>query len=301
MMKTKDKQPMRPRFPINTILLWFNEIRSVMISSPRIMIGSTLIIIFILMAVLAPVISPYDPLKMNLRNKYQPPSSTYLLGTDVLGRDILSRIIWGTRISLQTALGSVAIGMIVGIMLGISAGYFGGTVDAILGRVLDVMLAFPSFVLSIVIVASLGRGLLNMILAIGISISPQLARLVRGVALYVKENQFVEASKSFAISDWRIIFRHIFPHTLTPVVVYCTLSLGTAVLIEAALSFLGLGLSPPTPSWGKMVDEGRYVLRSLPWFSTSAGGFIMVVVLGFNLLGDGLRDHLDPRLRGGVQ
>ncbi len=270
-------------------------------SNPRMLIGSAVILLFILTALFAPLISPQDPLKMNLRNKYKPPSVDHLLGTDVNGRDILSRLIWGTRISLYTALGSVAVGMAIGFLLGVSAGYFGGRVDMILGRVIDIMLAFPSFVLAIVIMATMGRGLVNMTLAIGVSISPQLARLVRGVALYVKENQFVEAAKSFGISEWRIIARHILPHSLTPVVVYCTLSLGTAVLIEAGLSFLGLGIAPPTPTWGKMVDEGRYVIRTLPWFSTSAGVFIMLLVLGFNLLGDGLRDHLDPRLRGGVQ
>lgn len=295
------KPPARPGRPLQGLLLRLKALLAVLIPSPRIMVGSSIVLVFILLAILAPLIAPYDPLKINLRNKYKPPSAAHWLGTDVHGRDILSRLIWGTRISLQTALGSVAIGMVIGILIGVSAGYFGGRVDSILGRILDIMLAFPSFVLSLVIIAALGRGLFNMILAIGFSITPQLARLVRAVALYVKENQFVEASKSFAISEWRIILRHILPHSLTPIVVYCTLSLGTAVLIEAALSFLGLGIPPPTPSWGKMVDEGRYVLRFLPWFSTAAGGFIMLLVMGFNLLGDGLRDHLDPRLRGGVQ
>jgi peptide/nickel transport system permease protein len=270
-------------------------------SSPRLIIGITIIVGFFLISLAAPVVSPYNPIKIDLRAKYQPPSHAHLLGTDKMGRDILSRLLWGTRISLYTALGSVAIGIAIGTTLGVSAGYFGGKVDSVIGRCTDIMLAFPTFVLAIIIMAAMGRGILNMIMAIGVSLSPQLARLVRGVTLYVKENQFVEAARSLGLGPWRIIMRHILPHSMTPVVVYSTLSLGTAVLIEAGLSFLGLGVAPPTPSWGKMVDDGRYVLRNLPWFVTSAGALIMILVLGFNLLGDGLRDHLDPRLRGEVK
>jgi peptide/nickel transport system permease protein len=269
-------------------------------SRPRILIGLIIVVVFILMAILAPLIAPYDPLKTDLSKKYKPPSSTHLLGTDKLGRDILSRLIYGSRISLLTMI-SVGIGMVIGVILGILAGYFRGRVDTVISRLVDIMLAFPSFVLAIVIMAALGRGLLNMTIAIGISISPQLARLARGVTLYVRENQFVEAAKSFGLGDGYIIWRHILPHTLTPVVVYCTVALGTAVLTEAALSFLGLGLPPPAPSWGQMVFEGKYVLRTMPSFSTCAGIFIMLLVLGCNLLGDGLRDLLDPRIRGAVQ
>jgi len=279
----------------------FNKFLSLLRRSPRLEIGLGIITIFVLMALFAPWISPYNPIKMNLREKYQPPSPRHLLGTDYGGRDVLSRLIWGTRISLYTAVLSVTIGLLLGMALGVTGGYFGGKTDMIIGRSVDIMLSFPSFVLAIALMAALGKGLLNMAISIGISLSPQLARLVRGVTLSVKENPFVEAAKSFGLTEWRIIVRHIIPHSLTPVVVYCTLSLGSAVLIEAGLSFLGLGVSPPTPSWGLMVDEGRYVLRNLPWFSTSAGIFIMVLVLGFNLLGDGLRDQLDPRLRGSVQ
>lgn len=269
--------------------------------SPRIKIGLTFILIFSFMAVFAPWISPYDPVELDLMKKYLPPSLEYPLGTDVAGRDILSRLIWGSRISLCTAVLSVAIGLSIGVLLGVTAGYFGNKVDTLISRIVDVLLAFPAFILALAFMAAMGRGLLNMSIAIGIAISPQLTRLVRGVAMYVRENQFVEAAKSFGIGEWRIIFRHIIPHCLTPVVVYSTLSLGSAVLIEAGLSFLGLGIPPPTPSWGNMIDEGRYVLRDLPWFSTSVGLCIMALVLGFNLLGDGLRDLLDPRLRGELQ
>jgi peptide/nickel transport system permease protein len=268
-------------------------------SSPRILIGLAIVTTFIIMAISAPLIAPYDPLKTDLMSKYEPPSLSHPLGTDKLGRDILSRLIYGSRVSLLT-MGSVGFGMVIGVILGILAGYFRGRVDNLISRFVDIMLAFPSFVLAIVIMAALGRGLMNMTIAIGISISPQLARLARGVALYVRENQFVEAARSFGLNDWYIIWRHIIPHTMTPVVVYCTVALGTAVLTEAALSFLGLGLPPPAPSWGQMVFEGKYVLRTMPSFSTCAGIFIMVLVLGCNLLGDGLRDLLDPRVRGAI-
>lgn len=275
------------------------EILMVMKRSPRIIVGLGIIIVFLVMAIFAPFLSHYDPIKLDLNNIYLSPSLDHPLGTDKIGRDILTRLIWGSRISLYTATLSLVVGLAIGVTLGVLAGYFGGVIDHIIGRGLDIMLAFPSFVLAIALMATLGKGLINMCIAIGITLSPQLARLVRGVTFYIKENQFVEAAKSFGLAEWRIIFRHILPHSLTPVVVYCTLSLGTAVIIEAGLSFLGLGIAPPTPSWGNMVNDGRYVLRNYPWLSLSAGFFIMLLVLGFNLFGDGLRDQLDPRVRGG--
>jgi peptide/nickel transport system permease protein len=264
---------------------------------PRIFIGIGILIIFVSCALLAPWISPYDPLKVDLRAKYRPPSIEHPLGTDYVGRDIVSRLIWGTRISLLTAVAAICIGAAIGVFLGVTAGYFGGKTDMLISRMVDIMLALPAFVMAIALMGALGRGLLNLILAIGIAMAPRIARVVRGASLSVKENQFVEAARSFGYGDWRIISRHIIPHTLTPVVVYATLSLGSAVMIEAGLSFLGLGIAPPTPSWGLMVAEGSSVIRHLPWFSTSAGLFILILVLGFNLLGDGIRDEIDPRLR----
>jgi len=269
--------------------------------SPRIIIGFCVIIGFLSCALFAPWISPYDPLKINLRAKYLKPSPEHWIGTDYIGRDIFSRLIWGTRVSLYTAVFSIGIATVIGILLGVTAGYFGGKVDSIISRFVDIMLALPAFIMAIVLMGVLGRGLFNMIVAIGVGMSPRIARVVRGSALTIKQNEFVEAARSFGYGGWRIIFRHIIPHSLTPVVVYATLLLGSAVMLEAGLSFLGLGVPPPTPTWGQMVSEGMDVMRDLPWISTIAGLFIIILVLGFNLLGDGLRDQLDPRLRGEVR
>lgn len=267
-------------------------------SNPRIIIGVAIILGFIFCALSAPWISPYDPIKIDLRAKYKPPSANHLLGTDYVGRDVLSRLIWGTRVSLLTAILAIGFAAVFGLLLGVSSGYFGGVTDMIISRFVDIMLALPAFIMAIILMGVLGRGFANMILAIGVGMSPRIARVVRGAALKIKENEFVEAARAFGYGDWRIIFRHIIPHCMTPVVVYATLLLGSAVMLEAGLSFLGLGIAPPTASWGLMVTEGADVMRRLPWIVTTAGICIVLLVLGFNLLGDGLRDHLDPRLRG---
>ena len=266
----------------------------------RIYIGLIIIAGFVTSALVAPWIAPYDPVKINLRVKYQPPSTNHWLGTDFLGRDVLSRLIWGTRISLITSLSAIGFAVVLGLLMGVSAGYFGGFTDTVISRFVDIMLALPAFIMAIMLMGVLGRGLTNMILAIGVGMSPRIARVVRGAALKIRENEFVEAARTFGYGDWRIIFRHIIPHCFTPLVVYATLLLGSAVMLEAGLSFLGLGISPPTPSWGQIVTEGADVMRNLPWIVTAAGLCIVVLVLGFNLLGDGLRDHLDPRLRGEI-
>lgn len=269
-------------------------------SNPRIVIGLAIILGFVLCALLAPWISPYDPIKIDLRVKYNPPSAKHLLGTDYVGRDVFSRLIWGTRISLLTAILAIGFAAVFGLLLGVSAGYFGGVTDMIISRFVDIMLALPAFIMAIILMGVLGRGFTNMILAIGVGMSPRIARVVRGAALKIKGNEFVEAAKTFGYGEWRIIFRHIIPHCMTPVVVYATLLLGSAVMLEAGLSFLGLGIAPPTASWGLMVTEGADVMRNLPWIVSTAGFCIVILVLGFNLLGDGLRDHLDPRLRGEI-
>jgi len=182
--------------------------------------------------------------------------------------------------------------------MGVAAGYFGGKTDILISRFVDIMLALPAFIMAIILMGVLGRGFLNMIFAIGVGMSPRIARVVRGAAMTVKQNEFVDAAVSFGYGGWRIIFKHIIPHCLTPMVVYATLLLGSAVMLEAGLSFLGLGIAPPAPSLGQMVTEGADVMRNLPWIVTAAGLFIVLLVLGFNLLGDGLRDQLDPRLQG---
>ena len=269
-------------------------------SNPRIAIGLVIILIFLFCALLAPLISPFDPIKIDLRAKYKSPSIEHLLGTDYVGRDILSRLIWGTRISLLTATLAIGFAAVFGILMGVSAGYFGGITDTLISRFIDIMLSLPAFIMAIVLMGAMGRGFMNMVLAIGVGMSPRIARVVRGAALKIKENEFVEAARSFGYSDWRIIFRHIIPHCLNAVIVYSTLLLGSAVMLEAGLSFLGLGIAPPTASWGLMVTEGADVMRNMPWIVSSAGLCIVILVLGFNLLGDGLRDHMDPRLRGEV-
>lgn len=276
------------------------EFLLLMRTSPRIVIGLVIILGFIFSAALAPCITAYHPTQIDLRAKYEHPSTSHLLGTDYLGRDVFSRMVWGARISLLTAITAIAIAAVFGMLLGVSAGYFGGRTDIVISRLVDIMLALPAFIMAIILMGVMGRGLTNMILAIGVGMSPRIARVVRGAALRIKENEFVDAARSFGYGDWRIIFRHVIPHCLTPVVVYSTLLLGSAVMLEAGLSFLGLGIAPPTPSWGLMVTEGADVMRSLPWIVTTAGLCVVLLVLGFNLLGDGLRDHLDPRLRGEI-
>jgi peptide/nickel transport system permease protein len=265
--------------------------------NPRIVIGLFIILACIFCAVFAPQISPYDPIKINLRIKYQPPSVQHFLGTDIVGRDVLSRLIWGSRVSLLTSFLSIGFAVVMGTFLGVTAGFFGGKTDTVISRFIDMLLALPAFIMAIILMGVLGRGLVNMIFAIGVGMAPRIARVVRGAAMSVKVNDFVEAARSFGFSSWRIILRHILPHCLTPIVVYATLLLGSAVMLEAGLSFLGLGVAPPTPSWGLIVTEGADVMRDLPWMVTTGGLLIVVLVLAFNLLGDGLRDQLDPRMQ----
>jgi peptide/nickel transport system permease protein len=282
--------------PNQHALRFFNWLRI----SPRIMIGLVIILGFILCAGLAPYVAPHHPTKINLRAKFEYPSARHLLGTDYVGRDVFSRLLWGARISLLTAISAIAIAAVVGLLLGVSAGYFGGYTDILISRLIDIMLALPAFIMAIILMGVMGRGVTNMILAIGVGMSPRIARVARGAALKIKENEFIEAARTFGYGDWRIILRHIVPHCMTPLVVYSTLLLGSAVMLEAGLSFLGLGVAPPTPSWGLMITEGADVMRTLPWIVSAAGICIVLLVLGFNLLGDGLRDHLDPRLRGEI-
>ena len=265
--------------------------------NPRIAIGLFIVLVCLFSAVFAPWISPYDPVKIDLRIKYQAPSAKHLLGTDNVGRDVLSRLIWGSRVSLATSVLSIAFSVLVGAFLGLTAGYFGGKTDALISRFNDILLALPAFIVAIILMGVLGRGFLNMILAIGVGMAPRITRVVRGSAMSVKVSEFVEAARSFGFGGWRIILRHILPHCLTPMVVYATLLLGSAVMLEAGLSFLGLGIAPPTPSWGQIVTEGADVMRDLPWIVSASGLLIVLLVLAFNLLGDGFRDRLDPRIR----
>ena len=256
--------------------------------------GSIILLLFVLMAAFAPVLAPYDPFYMDPAAALTGPSPEHLLGTDNMGRDILSRIIYGSQISLKV---SVAIATAAGVLLGVAAGYFGGITDAVISRILEVMLSFPEVMLALLIMSILGSSLNNIMLAIGIVYTPIFARIARGAVLSVKDSLYVEAARSIGVRDVTIIVRHVLPNILSPVLVQVTLSLAFAILSEAALSFLGIGVEPDIPSWGIMLNNGKAWIEIAWWVGVFPGIAIALAVLGFNILGDGLRDVLDPRLR----
>jgi peptide/nickel transport system permease protein len=264
---------------------------------PRVVLAGGLVALLFLVALLAPFISPHDPIAVNADNAYLPPlSQGHLLGTDELGRDLLSRILWGARVSLPVAFVAVAVGLIAGGLTGLISGYFGGLVDLLLMRLIDALLAFPALILAIAIVAALGPDLRNAMIAIGIVAIPVYARLVRALVLQLKQMEFITATRSLGASPLRIVFRHMVPNLLNPVIVQVSLSAGFAILAEATLSFLGLGAQVPTPDWGQMINSGATFLANDPWLAIVPGTAISVTVFSFNLLGDSLRDALDPRL-----
>lgn len=276
--------------------LWVDSLTRI-IKSKTSFIGLCIISILILTAIFAPVIATHSPTEQSIIDRYQAPSSEYLLGSDELGRDIFSRIVYGSRISIQIGVIAVGIALIVGVLLGGVAGYFGRWIDQIIMRVIDIMMAFPSILLAIALVAVLGPSLRNAMIAIGIVGVPQFARIVRSAVLSVKEMEYVEAAKAIGAKNGRVLMRHVLPNCLAPIIVQATLSIGTAILDAAGLSFLGLGAQPPTPEWGAMLSDGRAALQNAPWVVAFPGLAIFFVVLGFNLFGDGLRDALDPRLK----
>lgn len=261
------------------------------------MFGLVIVLVLIGTALFADVISIYNPNSMILENRLDPPSGTHLLGLDEFGRDILSRIIYGSRISLQVGIVVVSISALIGSLLGAISGYYGGKIDTIVMRVVDLLLAFPGLILAIAIMAAIGQSLFNIMFALGLLGWTRYARVVRGQTLSLREMEYVEAARAAGASSLRIIFSHILPNCLAPITVLATLGMASAIMAESALSFLGLGVSPPTPSWGSMLTLGRKYLRSAPHVAVFPGIAIMITVLGFNLLGDGLRDALDPRMR----
>ncbi|HEX2914739.1 MAG TPA: ABC transporter permease [Chloroflexia bacterium] len=266
--------------------------------NPRLLIGGLIILIMVTAAVLAPVLPLPDPETGEASKAYQPPSFQYLMGTDNVGRDVLSRVIWGARISLSVGFIAVTIGIIVGGCLGLLAGYFGSWLDAILSRLVDAMLAFPAILLAIAITAALGPQLQNSMLAIGIVNIPVFARLARGQAMQVKVRDYIEASRALGLKNSRILRRHVLPNILNPLIVQASLSIAFAILAEATLSFLGLGAQPPTPTWGFDINQARgYLANNYWWMALGPGSAIMITIFGFNLLGDSIRDILDPRLR----
>ncbi len=261
------------------------------------LVGMAIVALVVLAALLAPVISPYSPTAQVSRRLLEP-SAQYLLGTDEFGRDIFSRVIHGSRISLYVGAVSVSLALFFGGMMGLIAGYVGGRVDTLLMRLVDMLFAIPSLVLAIVIAGLLGPSLTNAMIAIGIVYAPIYARLVRGEMLAVRNYAYIEAAHAIGVRPAGLIVRHFLPNIAAPLIVQTSLLLSTAILAEAALSFLGLGAQPPDPSWGAMLGSGRRFMELTPWVAIAPGIAIVITVLGFNLLGDGLRDALDPRLRG---
>ena len=261
------------------------------------MIGLILLAVLVVSAIFAPALAPFDPYESNLPNSLKPPSANHFLGTDELGRDIMSRILYGARISLLVGVESVVLALICGVVLGAVAGFYGGKVDTAIMSVMDIMLSFPSILLAIAFMTVLGRGVEKAVIAIGIVSIPQYARIVRGSVLSVKENVYVMAARALGNGDGRLIFVHILPNVMAPIIVRATIGISVAILEAAALGFLGLGVAPPTAEWGTMLGSGRQTIFNAPHIVMFPGLAITVTVMAFNLLGDGLRDVLDPRLK----
>ena len=268
------------------------------LSRKVVLVGLVIIVIFLIVAAFAPQIAPYNPYKQDLRNTLAGPSRQHLLGTDNFGRDMLSRIIYGSRIALMVGVIAVGIAAGAGMILGLIAGYFGGWRYTFIMRFMDALMAFPMILLALLITSLLGGGLINVMIALGISLMPGYARIMCGQVLSVKENDYVLAGRSIGATDGRIMLRHIIPNSLPPIMVMVTMMMGTTILAEAGLSYLGIGIELPTATWGGMINEGYMFLTSDPLLSFAPGIAIMLVVFGFNMVGDGLRDALDPRLRG---
>jgi peptide/nickel transport system permease protein len=259
--------------------------------------GAIVLILVTSAAIFAGQVSPYNPIKQDFRVERQPPGLDHLLGTDEFGRDVLSRIIWGAQSSLQAGATAATIALALGLVLGMLAAYYGGRADSLIMRGMDVVLAFPYILLAIAIVAILGPGLRNAMIAIGIVYVPHYARVVRGSVLSVRARDYVEAARALGAPDGRVMWQHVLPNTLAPIIVQTTLNVGSAIIDTAGLSFLGLGTQPPTPDWGNMLSAGRSYVIDSPWIATFPGLAILITVLAFNLMGDALRDAFDPRLR----
>ncbi|MEJ8543671.1 nickel transporter permease [Brevibacillus borstelensis] len=263
----------------------------------RAMVGLWMVVLCVAVAALAPWIAPYDPIEQNMQIMLEGPSLHHPFGTDEFGRDILSRVMYGTQISLMTGIVGVLIAVVLGVALGTIAGYFGGLADSLIMRVMDIFMAFPSFLLALAIVSVLGPGMVNVMIAIGIFSVPTFARLSRSSVIGVRNKEYIEAVKAMGGNHLHIIIKHVIPNSIAPIIVLSTLRIATAIITAAGLSFLGMGAQPPTPEWGAMLSTGREYLRMAPHVSTMPGLAIMFLVLGFNMLGDGLRDALDPKMK----
>lgn len=278
-------------------LLKLKNFFSILRMNKAAMVGAIIVAIYIFIALFAPLLAPYDPFEIKLENKLMPPSADHWMGTDDKGRDILSRILYGSRLSMGVGFAAVLFGAFFGIILGLVAGYYGKWVDTVIMRIMDVMLAFPGILLALAIISALGPSLINVTIAVGAFSIPLFARIVRGSTLEVKQLEYIDAIRSLGASDAIIIFKHIFPNILSPIIVQGTLRLATAILSAAGLSFLGLGAQPPSPEWGTMLSNGRDFLFSAPYIALFPGLAISILVLGFNIFGDGLRDAFDPRMK----
>jgi ABC-type dipeptide/oligopeptide/nickel transport system permease subunit len=276
----------------------FRRFLRVLFSRGIVIFGVVIIFLVIIVAVFAPLLAPYDPYELNLSQSLLKPSSQHLLGTDSLGRDTLSRLIFGSRNSLMVGIVALAIAAIVGITMGLLAGYFGGWVYTVIMRFVDSLMCFPMILLALVIASLLGGGIRNVMVALGVAMLPGYARLMCGQVLSVKENDYVLAAHSEGASNLRVMLSHVLPNCFPPLIVLMTMQIGAAILAEAGLSFLGIGIEPPAAAWGLMVNDGRIYLITNPILSFAPGLAIMLVVFAFNMVGDGLRDALDPRLRG---
>ena len=261
------------------------------------LIAAAVVCIAILTAIFAPLVSPYDPLKQDLSSLLASPGPTHLLGTDNVGRDVLARVIWGSRVSLIAGSVSVAIAVIAGCFLGLMAGYSGGRLDDVVMRVMDAVLSFPALVLALALGAVLGAGLSGVLITLGVVYTPTFARLMRGQVLTIRTREYIDAARLLGAPDWHILQRHVLPNAAAPIVVQASLSVAFAILAEASLSFLGLGIQPPEPSWGSMINAGRGYLQQAPWIVFGPGAALFVTVLSLNFVGDAIRDALDPRLR----
>jgi len=259
------------------------------------LVGIVLTLFILLVALLAPWLAPFDPIHQNISRGDLPPGPVHILGTDSYGRDVLSRILLGARVSLGIALSAVGLAITIGSLVGVIAGYKGGLVDAITIRVIDMLMTFPTIILGLMVLAVLGSGMFNLTLAISVAITPRFARVARGSAIAMRERDYIQAARALGMSDWRIIFVHVLPNITNEILVISTLWTGTAILQEAGLSFIGLGVKPPTPSWGGMIRDGVNQLLNQPWLSIAPGVAIFIVVLAFNMIGDGLRDVMDPK------
>ena len=274
---------------------WFDFFRKLK-KNRLALFGLIIVIILIFAAIFAPLMSPYDPLEQDFAKSFKAPNMHNLLGTDMFGRDNLSRIIYGARASLAVGIIAVGMSVLIGVTLGAIAGYYGGWIDGLLMRVTDVVYAFPFLLFTIAILAFLGPGFTNVFIAIGLISWASYARLIRGQVLSIKQTEYIEAAKAIGVKSPVIILKHVLPNCMAPIIVNATMGVGNAILIEAALSFLGIGVQPPAPSWGLMLSDSRNYIFSAPWLIYWPGAAIAIVVLGFNLFGDGLRDALDPRL-----